>query len=137
MHVQFFERELTKSLAARHDLALDVVEAPLELLVRHPQRGLRLDAELPRDVDQREQQVAEFLLRLGRRAAALATASRSSRISSSALSITSLGLHPVEAYLRRARAELVGAKQRRHRSRHAAQHGLLGSPASFVAFPAP
>jgi hydroxypyruvate reductase len=62
--VEGLEIEVADGDAALPDHALDPPEAVPELLVRGAERALGLDAELPPDVGDDQQQVAEFLLSL-------------------------------------------------------------------------
>ena len=122
---KLFERQPPKRVTFGFDLPLQMVKSPLKLVVGHPQRSFGLDAELSCDVDEREQQVSKLLFGLTRPGAL-----RLDRVAQLANLFLRLIDHivrrgPVEADLRGARAQFVGAQQRRHRARHPAQHRLL------------
>jgi len=66
MRLELLERQVAHSLALVRDLALDIVETLLELVVRQPERRLGLDAELAGEVGDGEEQVADLFLGFGR-----------------------------------------------------------------------
>ena len=62
------EIQIRENLAALRRQGLHAAKAPLEFRVRGPQRRLSVDIELAREIRGREQQVADFLEDLPRRA---------------------------------------------------------------------
>src|SRR5262249_30754583 len=58
--VELVERHRREVASLRRGLGFDLLEAGAELRARDPERGLRVDVEVPSDVHDREEQVAEL-----------------------------------------------------------------------------
>jgi len=103
-------------LAPGEEGALHRVEPCSELVAGGPKRGLRLDAELAREIRDREQQIAKLL-----RSSGGALEERLAELADFLLDLRHhlTGLRPVESDAGDARADLVRAQQGGERSRHA------------------
>src|SRR5688572_30709689 len=106
------QRRVADRFAARRECLLDGVEACGELFVGPPQRRLRLDAQLPREIGDRKQQVAHLLLG-ARQMARRARFDFPPQLRHLLLDLVEDVRRPcpVEAYRRGAGADLVGAQQ--------------------------
>jgi hypothetical protein len=100
------------------EVRFDAIEASCELVVRLAKGHLRLDAELARQICNREQEIAEFVDAL--------SATGLERLAKFADFFVDLvddrpGVRPIEANGRDARADLVGPQQRWERAGDASQ----------------
>ena len=110
--------------AAIHDSCFHVREAPRELVVGLSQGGFRLDAQPPREVSDREQQVAHLLFGPIVIERGIAGHDLCDLVDLFPNLLDDVGRPvPVEADGVRAHTDLIGAKQRRSAARNAAQQG--------------
>ena len=75
---QLLDRAFARSAARGGEQRLEPAEAPLELGVGAAERGLRLDPELPGEVDAGEEQIADLVLAAARATAPAAISARTS-----------------------------------------------------------
>jgi competence protein ComEC len=132
-HIHLVEREVAQAAAGVSRSALHRVEAPLELVVGAAQRRLGLDAQMAREVRQREERVAQLLFEA---LSAVDGGGGGAQFRDFFLDLVEdvLRASPVEPDGGGPRAELVGAEQGRQRARNSGENRLLVRRVGLIAF---
>lgn len=131
--IHLVQREVVQAAAGLSRAAFDRVEAALELVAGTAQRRLGLDAQMAREIRQREERVAQLLFEA---LLAVAGGGGGTEFSDFFLDLVQnvLGAGPVEAGGGGPRAELVGAEQSGQRPRNPGEYRLLVRRVGLLAF---